>query len=82
MRDKHQKRSPVRSSLRSLGESMRQAGPAATASYSLTAAILLFGGLGYVADGWLETEPWFLLAGLILGIVVGFYQLARAVWRH
>jgi F0F1-type ATP synthase assembly protein I len=52
------------------------------ASYALIGAILLLGGLGYFADGWLGTEPWLLLGGLLLGIVVGFYELARVVWRR
>lgn len=66
---------------RGLQTSMRSAGPVAAASYSLIGAILLLGGLGYLADSWLGTEPWLLLAGLLLGIVVGFYELARLVWR-
>ena len=31
---------------------------------------------------WLETWPWCLFGGLMLGIVVGFYQLAMTVWRQ
>ena len=60
----------------------RKAGPAAAASYSLIGAIVLLGGLGYFADGWFGTAPWLLLIGLLLGIVVGFYELARVVWRR
>jgi F0F1-type ATP synthase assembly protein I len=32
-------------------------------------------------DRWRGTEPWFLLAGLILGVVVGFYELIKATNR-
>ncbi len=64
-----------------LQASLRSAGPVAAASYTLIGAILLLGGLGYLADAWLGTEPWLLLAGLLLGLVVGFYELARVVWR-
>ena len=56
-------------------------GPAASASYTLIGAILLLGGIGFVVDRWLETPPWFLLAGLLMGIVVGFYELAKTVWK-
>ena len=56
--------------------------PVAAASYSLIGAIILLGGLGYLGDRWLGTEPWLLVAGLLLGIVVGFYELARVVWRR
>ena len=37
--------------------------------------ILVLGGLGYAADRWLGTSPWCMVAGLVLGIVVGFYAL-------
>ena len=38
-------------------------------------------GVGYALDRWLGTSPWFLLGGLIAGLVVGFYGLARTVWH-
>jgi F0F1-type ATP synthase assembly protein I len=50
------------------------------ASYTLIGAIILFGGIGYALDLWLGTSPGGLLGGLLLGIVVGFYELARTVW--
>lgn len=67
---------------RGLQESFRSAGSVAAASYSLIGAIVLLGGLGYAGDRWLGTDPWLLLAGLLLGMVVGFYELARVVWRR
>ena len=68
-------------SMQHMQENIRRAGPAATASYTLIGAILLLGGIGFWVDRWQETSPWFLFGGLILGIVVGFYGLARAVWK-
>ncbi len=68
-------------SMQHMQENIRRAGPAATASYTLIGAILLLGGIGFWVDRWQETSPWFLFGGLILGIVVGFYELARAVWK-
>ena len=29
-----------------------------------------------------RTSPWFLLGGLLLGLIVGFYELSKAVWRR
>ena len=68
-------------SLRYMQENIRRAGPAATASYTLIGAIVLLGGVGELVDRWQGTSPWFLLAGLLLGMVVGFYELAKAVWK-
>jgi F0F1-type ATP synthase assembly protein I len=67
-------------SFRYLQESVRRSGPAAAASYALIGAIILLGGIGYVIDEWRGTSPWFLLGGLLLGLIVGFYELAKAVW--
>jgi F0F1-type ATP synthase assembly protein I len=66
--------------VRAFQENVIRAGPVAVASYSLLGAILLLGGIGYALDSWRGTSPWFLVGGLLLGIVVGFYELAKAVW--
>ena len=76
----HQKRS-MSSSLKVLQETVVSSGPAAGASYTLIGAIILLGGIGYAVDLWRGTAPWFLLGGLALGLIVGFYELARAVWH-
>lgn len=68
-------------SLDAFQESVRKSGPAASAGYTLIGAILLLGGAGYALDEWRGTSPWFLLGGLLLGIVVGFYELAKTVWQ-
>jgi F0F1-type ATP synthase assembly protein I len=76
------RRRNLKQPLETLNAVVRQSGPAAMASYSLIGAILVFGGLGYAFDAWAESAPWGLLAGLALGLVVGFYQLAMMVWRR
>jgi F0F1-type ATP synthase assembly protein I len=43
-------------------------------------AIVLLGGGGYALDEWLGTSPWFLFGGLMLALVVGFYELAKTIW--
>ena len=68
-------------SLQQLQDNIRRAGPAASASYSLIGAILLLGGAGHLLDRWQQTEPWGLLGGLLLGLLVGFYELAKAVLK-
>jgi F0F1-type ATP synthase assembly protein I len=61
-------------------ENVTQSASVAGASYALIGAIILLGGIGYALDRWLGTSPWCLLGGLLLGIIVGFYELARTVW--
>jgi F0F1-type ATP synthase assembly protein I len=63
-----------------LQENVRRSGPAAAASYTLIGGIVLFGGIGYAMDRWRGTSPGFLLGGLLLGLVVGFYDLAKTVF--
>jgi F0F1-type ATP synthase assembly protein I len=67
-------------SLQVLQENLRRSGPAAAAGYTLIGAIVILGGLGYAVDRWRGTSPWFLLVGLLVGLVVGFYELAKTVW--
>jgi F0F1-type ATP synthase assembly protein I len=52
------------------------------ASYGIVGAILLLGGAGYLADRWLETLPWFSLAGVSVGLCVAFYGLITAASRR
>ena len=67
-------------SFKYLQDNVRRSGPAASASYTLIGAIILFGGVGYAVDWWRGSSPWFLLGGLLLGLIVGFYDLAKTVW--
>ena len=67
-------------SFRYLQDNVRRSGPAAAASYTLIGAIILLGGIGYAVDEWRGTSPWFLLGGLLLGLIVGFYDLAKTVF--
>jgi F0F1-type ATP synthase assembly protein I len=73
--------SPLARSTRALQNTAEQAGPAAGASYTLIGAIILLGGIGYGIDAWRGgLSHWFLLGGLLLGIVVGMYELAKTVF--
>ena len=75
------KKSTNARSVRSLQENVTRAAPAMAASYSLVGAIILFGAIGYGLDRWRGTAPWFLLGGLVLGVVVGFYELIKTTSR-
>jgi F0F1-type ATP synthase assembly protein I len=67
---------------KSLQENAESAGSAAAASYTLIGAIIVLGAIGLALDRWRGTSPWFLLGGLALGLIVGFFELAKTVWRR
>jgi F0F1-type ATP synthase assembly protein I len=81
MADEDDGESALVRSARAVQRTAEQAGPAAGASYGLIGAILVLGGIGYALDAWLGTSSWFLIGGLMLGIVVGMYELAKTVWH-
>jgi ATP synthase protein I len=69
-------------SAKSFSENVTRAAPSAMASYTLIGAIIVCGFIGYAIDNWRGTSPWFLIAGLVVGLIVGFYDLARAVFKR
>jgi F0F1-type ATP synthase assembly protein I len=64
-----------------LQDSLRRNEPRILASYALIGAILLLGGIGYGVDWWSGTSPWFLLIGLVVGMLFGFYNLVSSFRR-
>lgn len=52
-------------------------GRAMRISTELLAGLLVGGALGYGLDRFLESEPWFLLAGLGVGFAAGLRNLSR-----
>lgn len=48
---------------------------AAAISLFFSVATLL--GLGYLLDRWLRTEPWLMVAGIVVGSAVGLYEFVR-----
>jgi F0F1-type ATP synthase assembly protein I len=64
-------------------ENVKRSASAAAVSYTLTGAIILFGLIGYAIDSFRgSSSHGFLIAGLLLGIVVGFVDLARFMWKR
>ena len=55
----------------------RKSGIVYGAVLSLASAIVAFLLVGWLLDHWLKTGPWLLVAGIVLGAVVGFYQFIR-----
>ena len=58
-------------------EENRKSGMAYAAGLTLFASVVGLGGVGWLVDRWRGTAPWFLVAGLVLGAIVGFYQFIR-----
>jgi len=42
----------------------------------------VLGGIGYAVDKWRDTSPWGLIIGLLLGVIVGFYDLVKTTARR
>jgi F0F1-type ATP synthase assembly protein I len=58
-------------------EENRKTGFAYAAGITLFASVAAFCGLGYLLDGWLGTQPWLLIAGILIGSAVGLFQFVR-----
>jgi F0F1-type ATP synthase assembly protein I len=67
---------------KSLQDNASRSGNAAAGSYTLIGAIVLLGGLGFGFDKWRGTSPWGVFIGLMLGVIVGFYELIKTTWRR
>jgi F0F1-type ATP synthase assembly protein I len=68
--------------LKAFQNAIQAAQPAMAASYAVIGSILVCGGIGYALDAWSGRRPVFLVGGLVLGVVVGLYQLARTLWHR
>ena len=55
----------------------RKSGVAYAAALSLFFAVAAMTGVGWLLDRWLGTQPWLMVAGLVLGAAAGFYQFIR-----
>jgi len=59
---------------------VKESGPAASASYTLVASVLIFTLLGWYVDSSKGTKPIGILVGLGIGLISGFYHLAKTIW--
>ncbi len=58
-------------------ETNRKSGVAYAAALSLFFSVAALCGAGWAFDRWLGTSPWLMVAGIVLGAIVGFYQFIR-----
>lgn len=47
------------------------------AALSIFFSVLTFFGIGWALDRWLKTSPWCVVAGIIIGSALGFYEFVR-----
>ena len=59
----------------------QKSGIAYAAAFTLFLTVATLLGLGLLLDRWLGTTPWLLVAGIVLGSVVGLYQFVRMTSR-
>jgi F0F1-type ATP synthase assembly protein I len=58
---------------------IRQVGTLSTVGLTLVISTVLGLWGGHLLDGWLGTDPWLKLVGLLLGIAAGFVNLIRVM---
>ena len=63
-------------------EILRKAGPYMGLGTMFAASLLLGVVAGYWVDRKLGTTPWLTLAGMLLGLIVGFYNFFIVVLRR
>jgi F0F1-type ATP synthase assembly protein I len=61
----------------SMAETVRRSGLAWSAGIAFVAAVVFMLILGWGADVLLGTSPWGIVAGILLGSIIGFVQLFR-----
>jgi ATP synthase protein I len=49
---------------------------------TLIGGILLFLGVGWLGDKYFGTSPWGMVAGIIFGAIVGFYQFVKIAGKN
>ncbi len=55
------------------------AGAQVAFGWQLALSMILYTGLGFAADAWLDTSPWFLIAGALFGLIAMAVQVYRFV---
>jgi len=82
MKTRDEEPSKLIEALKALQPGVQPIGPAAAIGYSMIGSIAFLGGLGYFFDRWQDTAPTGLVVGMLLGVVVGMYILAKELWHR
>ena len=55
----------------------RKTGFAYAAGITLFASVAAFCAIGYFLDKWFGTQPWLLVAGIVIGSAAGLFEFVR-----
>ena len=80
-KDKGEGQIDILENFKSLQNIVKQSGPAAAASYGLIASILIFTYFGWIIDREIDSSPFAILIGMLLGMIIGFYHLIKTVGK-
>ena len=71
----------IRKTLNEFQRFLKLSAPAASASNTLLGGIISLSLIGYVIDINSDTYPTFFIIGLLIGLIVGLYQLYKFINR-
>lgn len=60
---------------------IRKSGMAYAAAISLFITVVVFLGIGWLIDRWLDKSPLFLVIGIVLGSAIGLYEFYRITMK-
>ena len=80
-KDKGEGQIDIIENFKSFQNIVKQSGPAAAASYGLIASILIFTYFGWMIDREIDSSPFAILIGMLLGMIIGFYHLIKVVGK-
>ena len=82
MKPRDEQRSRLVDMLKALQPGVQAIGPSAAIGYSLIGSIAFLGLIGYGFDRWRGAGSTGLVVGMLLGVIVGMYLLAKELWHR
>jgi F0F1-type ATP synthase assembly protein I len=76
LREKVRKRYPLKNEKIS---AFRKAAPYLNIGYVLLGSVVFFGFIGYTLDEKFQISPLFLILGIFLGLILGFYNMFKVI---
>ena len=69
------------STIKHISEMLRKSAPYISTVYIQFAAIVTLSGVGYFLDEWRGSFPFYFTIGLVVGIIIGIYNMGRLILR-